>query len=178
MKYLSRMNLLVWAFLLGTTLARSQLIKTGEQAEARIINGGSFRPLIGGKDTQGTYAVHELTETTNYLTSLHRHNTFDESFYILEGYLTVYLDGKTHRLGPGTYVFIPRGTPHAQGNLDSQAVRFLLTMAPSVGFEGFLYDREALVKRVKPDSAEFGRRLLEIVRKYDLELLGPSPIKR
>ena len=40
----------------------------------------------------------------------------DEQFYVLDGVLSVYLDGKWHDLETVELALVPRGTPHAQGN--------------------------------------------------------------
>ncbi len=87
------------------------------------------------------------------------------------------MSDKTHRLGSGSFVFIPKGPPHAQGNLDPQPVRILGMIAPLAAFEGFMYDRAELAKTVKRHNPEFGKRMAEIARKYDLEVLGPAPVK-
>ena len=74
-----------------------------------------MRFLTSGEDTNGAFATMELTER-EYATDLHRHNFTDEAYYVLEGTLTLFIEGKSHKLGAGSYVFIPKGTPHAQGN--------------------------------------------------------------
>lgn len=158
-------------------LALGQVIKPGDKPDTLTTDSGTFRPLITSKDTQGAYATSEVMEHTNYITSLHRHNTFDESFYVLAGYLTVHLNGKTHRLGPGSHVFIPKGTPHAQGNLDPQPLRFLLTTTPSAGFDGFMEARAEVMKTTKPGTIEFIKKVKALVPNLDLEVLGPSPVK-
>lgn len=164
--------------LLCSQLALGQVIKPGSAPDTLTTDSGTFRPLITSKDTQGAYATSEIMEHTNYMTSLHRHNTFDESLYILAGYLTVHLNGKTHRLGPGSLVFIPKGTPHAQGNLDTEPLRFLLTTTPSAGFDGFMEARAEVVKTTKSGTNEFMRKVVALVPNLDLEVLGPSPVKR
>jgi hypothetical protein len=117
----------------------------------------------------------ELTERS-YVTDLHRHNHSDESFYVVSGELTLFLNGRISKLGPGSFVHIPRGTPHSQGNRSPNPVKLLMRTSPS-GFEGFMRDRVELIKEAPRGSEEFRRRIQEIASRYDLETLGPSPIE-
>jgi quercetin dioxygenase-like cupin family protein len=152
------------------------LILTPEEPKAVATDSGTVRFLAGSENTNGAFATLELTER-EYVTDLHRHNFTDEAYYVLEGTLTVYLGGKIHKLGPGSYIFIPKGTPHAQGNLEKTPVKVLLTVTPG-GFEGFMKDRAELIKRTPRGTPEFTKRIYEIVKKYDLERVGDSPLEK
>jgi mannose-6-phosphate isomerase-like protein (cupin superfamily) len=55
-------------------------------------------------------------------TGLHRHNRMDEPFYVVRGTLTVYVEGQLRTLPAGSFVLIPRGTPHV---FCRNAARFL-----------------------------------------------------
>src|SRR5688572_17947719 len=107
-----------------------------------------------------------------YKMNLHRHNSTDEGFYVLEGVLTVKINDKTSEYPAGSYVLIPRGTPHAQGNLGKVPVRLLLTITPS-GFERSFKDRVELFKTIKPDHPDFRKKREENAKKgkYDVEFL-------
>jgi quercetin dioxygenase-like cupin family protein len=72
---------------------------------------------------------------------VHTHN-FDETFYVLDGELTVQLEGEIITARHGDLVFAPRGAPHTLANLSAAAVRYLLIFAPA-GFERFLARRTA-----------------------------------
>ena len=66
----------------------------------------------------------------------HRHEAEDDSFLVLEGTLslTVGADGRELQAGPGTFVLVPAGTPHAIANTGSTDVRLLNVHAPG-GFD-------------------------------------------
>lgn len=66
----------------------------------------------------------------------HRHAAEDDSFLILEGTLTVTVgeDGRQVHAGPGTFVLVPVGTPHAIMNHGPDDVRMLNVHAPG-GFD-------------------------------------------
>ncbi len=57
-------------------------------------------------------------------------HSFEESFYILEGSVSVQIGEKTHSLGPGNFGLIPTGTPHSSKNAGAGTVRWLEMQAP------------------------------------------------
>ena len=67
---------------------------------------------------------------------LHVHHNEDEWFYVLEGELTIWVDGHDDRGGAGAFVFGPRDVPHTFV-VSSERARFLLVTEPA-GFEGFV----------------------------------------
>lgn len=115
-----------------------------------------------------------LVEGPGYRTPVHVHHRTDESFYVLSGRLTLQVDGRTHELGPGEYVFIPRGTPHAQGNTGAEPARLLLTVS-SGDFIGFFRAREELVKTSPPGHPDYGPRMRALSDVYDVENLAAPP---
>ena len=146
-------------------------LKTGEPAELDY-DAGTLRVMVSSEDTNGAWSLVQLKEMPGYHTNLHRHNHTDEAFYVLEGTLTVKLNDKTAEYPAGSYVLIPRTTPHAQGNAGKVPVKILLTMTPG-GFEQSFKDRVELFKTVKPDNPDF-RKMREgnkIKGNYDVEKL-------
>ena len=136
-------------------------------------DAGSARFLATSEDTNGAWSLVELQEMPGYHTNLHRHNHTDEAFYVLEGALTVNMNGKVSEYPAGSYVLVPRGTPHAQGNHGKVAARILLTMTPG-GFERSFRDRAELFKSTKPDDPDFRKKRKENAAKgnYDVEFLA------
>jgi mannose-6-phosphate isomerase-like protein (cupin superfamily) len=57
-------------------------------------------------------------------------HSFEETFYILEGSVTVQMGDQTHALGPGNFGLIPTGVPHSWKNTFSRPVRWLEMQAP------------------------------------------------
>ncbi len=153
-------------------------LKSGEPDELSY-DAGTVRFLATSEDTNGAWSLAELKEMPNYKTNFHRHNNTDEAFYVLEGVLTVKINDKTSEYPAGSYVLIPRGTPHAQGNLGKVPVKVLLTMTPG-GFEQSIKDRVELFKTVKPDNPNFRKMREEnrIKGKYDVERLGDWDIQK
>jgi quercetin dioxygenase-like cupin family protein len=142
------------------------------------IGEGQVRLLAEGAATGGAWAALERTEPPGTRTGLHRHNRMDEAFYVVRGTLTVYIGNRLHELPAGSFVLIPRGTPHAQGNLTHDTLTIVSFFAPA-GWEQSARARAAL-HREHPagsaGSAEFSKRIGELLARFDLEALGPSPL--
>ena len=155
-----------------TNRPRIVALKSGEPDEVTY-DAGTARFLASSEDTHGAWSLVELTERPGYKTRIHRHNYTDETYYVLEGVLTAKIADKTYELPAGSYIVIPRGTPHAQGNLGKVPVKVLLTMTPG-GFEQSFKDRAELIKTVKPGDPNFikMREAMMTKGKYDREYLG------
>src|SRR5215207_3254600 len=153
-------------------------LKSGEPAELTY-DGGTARFLVSSEETHGAWSLVELKEMPGYHTNLHRHNHTDEAFYVLDGVLTVNISGKSSEYPAGSYVLVPRGTPHAQGNRGKVPARILLTMTPG-GFERSFKDRVELFKTVKPTDADFRKKRKEnaVRGNYDVEFLADWELPR
>jgi quercetin dioxygenase-like cupin family protein len=141
--------------------------------ESFVYDAGKAKFIVSSEDTNGAWSLVELTEMPRYHTNLHRHNHTSEAFYVLEGVLSVMLDGVTRDYPAGSYILVQPGTPHAQGNRGKVPVRLLLTMNPG-GFERSFRDRAELYKTVKPDDPDFRKKRKENAAKgnYDVEFLA------
>ncbi|GLY53529.1 cupin domain-containing protein [Lentzea sp. NBRC 102530] len=70
----------------------------------------------------------------------HFHKTFSESFYVLEGEITL-LDGDEWvRAGEGDFSYVPPNRPHAFRNDSDAPVRMLILFAPGVARENFFLE--------------------------------------
>ncbi len=152
--------------------AEAITLRPGEP-ELITYDAGTVRYLANSEDTNGSWSLVELTENPGYKTRYHRHIYTDEAYYVLEGVLTAKIGEKTYELPAGSYILIPHGTPHAQGNLGKVPVKVLLTITPA-GFEESFRDRAELIKTVKPNDPDFIKKREEWMknRKYDREFLG------
>jgi quercetin dioxygenase-like cupin family protein len=147
-------------------------VKAGEPDELSY-DAGTVRFLVSSEDTHGAWSLVELKEMPGYHTNLHRHNHTDEAFYVMEGVLTVRINDTLSDYPAGSYVLIPRGTAHAQGNRGKVPARILLTMTPG-GFERSFKDRVDLFKTAKPSDPDFRQKRKENAAKgnYDVEFLA------
>jgi quercetin dioxygenase-like cupin family protein len=153
-------------------------LKKGEPDELSY-DAGTVRFIATSEDTHGAWSLVELREMPSYHTNLHRHNRTDEAFYVIDGVLTVKINDTTSDYSAGSYVLIPRGTPHAQGNRGEVPARILLTMTPG-GFERSFKDRVELFKTAKPDDPDFRKKRKENAVKgnYDVEFLADWDLRK
>jgi mannose-6-phosphate isomerase-like protein (cupin superfamily) len=133
--------------------------------EGESILGGAaiFKAQVG--DGEGTFSLSEITLPPGYPGPvLHRHERTLDSFYVLEGTLTIRLgDDREIEAGPGFFGAMPPGTVHSFANRSSGPVRALNLMAPG-GFEQYLKELAAAAPPGElPDPAV----MAEIASRYD-----------
>jgi quercetin dioxygenase-like cupin family protein len=149
------------------------LIVAQEQAEVYSQGLGEARILVTGERSGDAWWMGKFREDPGFMTLLHLHPQMDEYFYILQGVLTVYIDGTWHDLRAGTFARVPRNIPHAQGNTGNEPVHFLGAGSPA-GFERFFVDLHEIAGRVAP-GPQFGAEIAKMMPKHDTKPLGPPP---
>jgi quercetin dioxygenase-like cupin family protein len=60
----------------------------------------------------------------------HYHDVMEENFFVLEGTVTVVVDGKPHTLNPGQLIHIEPGEKHYVINQSSSVVKMTASLAP------------------------------------------------
>ena len=99
--------------------------------------GGLLTFKITSDESDGALTAIETFIVRQEGPPLHLHEQ-DEVIYMLAGSMRVKL-GDTLREAPaGSFVFIPRGTPHTWQNIGAEPLRFFATIMPAaVAFEEF-----------------------------------------
>jgi len=144
---------------------------TGKQFDLGV---GRAITKIPSEITHGMFAQMELIEFPGYKTPLHVHDHTTEVFYVVEGTLTVLIDGVLQTVEPGGFVFIPQGTPHAQGNFTDSDLRTIVTFYPG-GFEKFFEARSEIVKLYTPGTKRYGEEMRKLGREYDIRIIEHEP---
>ncbi len=99
--------------------------------------------MAGASDGLGSLAVLETTVAAGFPGPVpHLHDAMVDSFYVLDGTLTLQLDGRTAEAAPGSYALVPPGNAHTFSNPSTEPVRFLSLMAPA-GFERYMVEAAA-----------------------------------
>jgi quercetin dioxygenase-like cupin family protein len=119
---------------------------------------------VSGAQTGGTFALLEETAPGGDQPPLHVHRNEDETFYVLEGEVTMWVGERTYVLGPGDCAFAPRGIPHTLRAGEGGA-RKLVASTPS-SFEDF-------VRAVSAARMPSPEELTRIAAEHDIEILGP-----
>jgi quercetin dioxygenase-like cupin family protein len=70
-------------------------------------------PHVTGEQSGGSFSLLEQYLPTGSVAPLHVQPHEDETFHVLEGRMTIHIDGEEVTAGPGETVLVPRGTPHA-----------------------------------------------------------------
>jgi quercetin dioxygenase-like cupin family protein len=147
-----------------------------EEGEALWFFGMLVTMKATAEQTGGEFLLIEELAPRGTATPLHVHPTDDESFYILEGEMTFYLeDGQPIPASAGSFVHIPKGyVPHAF-QVDSETARFLvLTRPPHEHFIRVVAEPaqlRTLPPQEPPDMEKVGAAAAE----YGVEILGPPP---
>lgn len=149
------------------------LYRAGE-AELRWFGATSTWFLASGESTGGAFALVDERATRGESVPLHRHEDDMESFYVLDGEITLYVDEVGTLLTPGSFAHLPGGTVHGF-RIESETARYLLLTTPR---HGDFY--RAITAASQPD----GRPPLEAIessqikqasRDYGIEFVGPLP---
>jgi len=136
--------------------------------------GGVYRIVTTAQESQGRIFAFEATEPPGGGPPLHTHATEDEYFFVREGEISVYLDGRVVVVKEGESVFVPRGAAHCFKNCSTREARVLVLFTPG-DIEGF-FDYGLPIDGRVPSDEQLVSRLAELGPKYNLALLGPSPL--
>jgi quercetin dioxygenase-like cupin family protein len=140
--------------------------------------GGLTTIKADSTTTGGRVMVTEQVVPRRGGSPLHVHHNEDEWFYVIEGELTIWVDGQTVVAPAGSFVYGPRDVPHTF-IVSSEQARFLLVTEPG-DFAGFV---RALAEpapaaelppgpAVPPDM----EAVLQAAAEYGIEILGPPGI--
>lgn len=146
------------------------------EGEALWFNHDLLAFRATSKQTNGAFILFEQTSQRGKTTPLHRHAE-DETFYVLEGELTVHIDGSDYSGAPGSIIFVPRGTPHAF-LVTSDLFRGLILFTPgSEACENWFRtagDPAPAYQLPEPGPPDVAR-LGAASEQYGVEILGPPP---
>ncbi len=136
------------------------------------------RIIVGAADTNGRYMQSELRVRPGGGVSVaHRHSVITERFEVLEGTLTMKLDGETHTLGAGEHVTVPAGSPHIYSNASDDDTVIRVDVWPAARFEPMVITFFALGMEGKTDAkgAPSPLQLAVILDEFDdvMEVEGP-----
>ncbi|MDQ3876196.1 MAG: cupin domain-containing protein [Actinomycetota bacterium] len=130
--------------------------------------GDAVTFLETSEETGGERTLIELEAASGGGTAAHYHLTYSERFRVLEGRLTVEVDGAQYELGPGDEALAPAGSLHRWRNLRSErAVAHVEVRPGHAGFErtlrvGYALASEGRVfKNGTPRNPLYTAQLLE-----------------
>lgn len=123
--------------------------------------------LATGRDTNDSFALIDSVAPND--TGRHVHQHEDEAFYVLEGTHEFERGDETIELGPGGFVFLPRGIPHAHRRSGEDPGRLLILITPA-GFENFFVELSDARAAGRSLDAEF---YADLSKKHSVTWLQP-----
>jgi mannose-6-phosphate isomerase-like protein (cupin superfamily) len=145
-------------------------------ADARIVRNGDgevyeqFWQFKHGSLTGGRFDF--MVGSIEYLSGppLHVHEEQDDTFFVLEGVLTVQVGDEVHDIGPGDFATVPPGVPHTFDNIrkDQPPVKVCNLMTPG-GLDRLFAETTGPAAQARdPEEA------LRIRKKHGITHVGPT----
>jgi mannose-6-phosphate isomerase-like protein (cupin superfamily) len=88
----------------------------------------------------------------------HRHTNCSEAYFVLDGTVSVNVEGADLSLGPEEFLLVPRGTAHTFGNSSGSAARLLVIHAPAM--DAYFAELHDLWGRDAPPTPDEERSLM------------------
>jgi quercetin dioxygenase-like cupin family protein len=145
-----------------------------EEGELRWMGRTSTRFLAGGEETGEAFCLVDERANRGESVPLHRHPEDMESFYVLEGELTIYIGEAPVRATAGTFAHLPGGTVHGF-RIESETARYLILTTPR---HGRFYRAITLASRPggqPPLESVEGSQIKQAGSDYGIEFVGPLP---
>lgn len=139
----------------------------------RHLDLGSFRAVVlaTSAQTSGEFTLLQTqSESSHSGPPLHLHRDSAEAFYVLEGEYLMFIEEQQTVCPPGTFVYVPRATPHTFKVISEGPAKKLNLFSPAamVGYFEELAVAGA-AGTVPPELLE------EIAARSNMEVLGPVP---
>ena len=146
---------------------------------------GRYSIKVSGEQTEGRLLQFLLTDSRGAAAPFHIHHDTDETWYVIEGKLAVFVGDERFEVRSGDFVLGPKGIPHTF-LVTSERAEVLVTYGPAgtkgpsgYGVAGFFPEvavpvvpRQAPPQATEPsDPEDFARRMAV----YGIELVGPPP---
>jgi quercetin dioxygenase-like cupin family protein len=146
-------------------------LDTLDETDARWFLGCRVWCRAAAAQTGGALGLIEQIVPPGLGSPYHVHRHEDEAFYLLEGAIRFFSEGRSWVLGPGGFAFLPRGIPHGFRTEGDVPSRSLLLATPS-GFEEFVTELSAPLPPAGPPDMGV---LMATAARYGIEILGPLP---
>jgi mannose-6-phosphate isomerase-like protein (cupin superfamily) len=158
------------------SIGRPPVLRRRDEGRTIGVVGDVYRFLATSEETDGRYALFEALVPPGGGPPPHIHSREEESFYILEGELALYIGEQRMAARAGVFANVPVGTLHYFRNETDKPVRLLITITPG-GLEKMFFEIAQPVEpgatSAPPPTAEILARLPSIAAKYGVEIRLP-----
>jgi len=156
----TRMSIMSEAFILGPD-------------EGRRLDMGNFEALVlaTAAQTSSEFTLLQVQgEPPDFQPPLHLHRDTAEAFYVLEGEYLMYVQDRQQLCPPGTFVYVPRDTPHTFKVVSAIPGKKLVLFSPAAMLAYF--EELAAAEAAGNATPEV---LNAIGARNNVEMLGPVP---
>jgi uncharacterized cupin superfamily protein len=128
-------------------LADHPFVNAGGGRDLRMVATGS---ITGGRFGLLEYRLDARTPGA----SPHYHTTFSESFYVLYGSMSLYVDGGWRKCGPGDFAIAHERGVHGFRNEGDEPSSVLILFTPGIAREAFFAEMAELGRSGRTPSKE------------------------
>jgi quercetin dioxygenase-like cupin family protein len=154
------------------------VVRARGEGPATWAMGSLFERLAAGDETGGALGVALVTQPPGTATPLHEHSNEAEALYLLDGTMTYRAGDEIHRLQAGSFIYLPKGLPHAFRITGQEPAQFIAITLP--GGLMSLYDEVGMPAAERRLPGPDGRSLNdeigrwnEVGPRYGLRVVGP-----
>lgn len=156
-----------------STIPIPPLVRNSGEFERRWFYGGGVHEWkVTAADSGGSFLLFEDVMERGKRTPLHTHPV-EETMYVLDGELTMHLDGVDHVVSTGGVVIAPRGVPHAF-LVTSETARVLWLHTPGT-CEGFYLAASEPLSDTTSCVVDLDRIRSAALTAGGIDILGPPP---
>ena len=137
-------------------------------AEGMVVRGNESGPFkASGRDTDGRFDLFVMDVDYAFGPPLHTHTAQEDSFYVVDGVLTVQLGDDIIELAAGDFASAAPGVSHTFTNTQAdRAVRMVNLMTPGIGFDQYI---QQLIVDTPPEPAVMEK----LNQEFGVQMVGP-----
>jgi quercetin dioxygenase-like cupin family protein len=151
---------------------------SGPDAQAAIWFLGALSQVrLSGEQTNGAFSLVDNINRRGNGSPVHIHDQADETLFVLDGELQVFVGKEKYTAGPGTVAVLPKRLRHAY--VVTSAIARFLTLHTPAGFEQFAAEvgEPAQALALAPQSAGLPglAAVAETAARHGITILAPPP---
>ncbi len=141
--------------------------------------GDTYTFRIKGAETDGNYAVLEISSPPGSGPPLHSHSKETEGFYVIDGDFSFQYGDNNILAKPGAFLHLKIGIHHTYKNIGKSTGRLLFTIIPA-GFENFFsevgipIENEETFSPPSMDTIDINRIVGIASEKYGLNIISDT----
>ena len=136
-------------------------VQDPDQGEVANLGAVTMRVVVTSDQTNGAFSVAEFRGAAGPWTIPHIHRELEEAFQVLEGTFDFVVGDGEVEATQGSFVLVPRGTPHLMRARDGGGA--LLTLWAPGGLEEMFLE----LGRLPADSLTDPKVRAEVSKRYD-----------